>query len=321
MTKASAVVIVGGAGFIGRHLAARLAADGVLATIFDRAQPAAIPGVRAVVADLSDAEALRSVLAPGAAVVHLAWTTLPATSNADPAADLRDNALGSLRLWEACAAAQVGRVIYLSSGGTVYGNPRRLPIREDYPTEPICAYGVSKLAVEKYLGLFHRLHGLDYVVLRPGNAYGPGQDPGRGQSAATVFAYLAFRNEPITIWGDGSVTRDLLYVEDLVDAVVRVLSHDSGAGQPRVFNVGTGRGTSLKELVDVIGRVMGRAPEVRYAPGRATDVSANVLDASRLRERTGWEPRVSLAEGIRRMLDAWRATEGGPNPARGPSCG
>jgi UDP-glucose 4-epimerase len=133
---------------------------------------------------------------------------------------------------------------------------------------------VSKLAVEKYLGLFHRLHGLDYVVLRPGNAYGPGQDPGRGQSAATVFAYRAFRNEPITIWGDGSATRDLLYVEDLADAIVRAVSHDPSAGGPRVFNVGTGRGTSLKELVEVIGRVMVRTPEVRYAPGRATDVSA-----------------------------------------------
>jgi len=321
MIQASSVVIVGGAGFIGRHLAARLAGDGVSATIFDRVRTAAVPGVQSVVGDLSDAGALRSVLTPGAAVVHLAWTTIPATSNEDPAADLVENVLESLRLWEACVAARAGRVVYLSSGGTVYGNPRRLPIREDDPTEPICAYGVSKLAVEKYLGLFHRLHGLDYVVLRPGNAYGPGQNPGRGQSAATVFAYRAFRNEPITIWGDGSATRDLLYVEDLVDAIVRALSYQPDAGGPRVFNVGTGQGTSLKELVELIGRVMGRAPEVRYAPGRAADVSANVLDASRLRQRTGWEPRVSIAEGIRQMLDAWRATEVDSDPAGGQSCG
>lgn len=321
MTKATAVVIVGGAGFIGRHLAARLAADGVPATVFDRVRPAAIPGVQAVVGDLSNDDALRSVLAPGASVVHLAWTTIPATSNEDPVADLVENVLESLRLWEACAAARAGRVVYLSSGGTVYGNPGRLPVREDDPTEPICAYGVSKLAVEKYLGLFHRLHGLDHVVLRPGNAYGPGQDPGRGQSAATVFAHRAFRNEPITIWGDGSVTRDLLYVEDLVDAIVRALAYEPDAGGPRVFNVGTGRGTSLKELVEVVGHVMGRAPEVRYGTGRDTDVSANVLDASRLRERTGWAPRVPLAEGIRRLLKGWRATETDPNPARGQSCG
>lgn len=321
MIKAPAVVIVGGAGFIGRHLATRLAADGVPATIFDRSRPGAIPGVRVVVGDLSDAGALRSALVPGAAVVHLAWTTIPATSNQDPAADLAENVLESLRLWDACAAAEVGRVVYLSSGGTVYGDPRRLPIREDDPTDPICAYGVSKLAVEKYLGLFHRLHALDHVILRPGNAYGPGQDPGRGQSAATVFAHRAFRKEPITIWGDGSATRDLLYVEDLVDAIIRALPYDPGTGGPRVFNVGTGRGTSLKELVEVIGQVMGRAPEVRYAPGRAGDVSANVLDASRLRERTGWAPRVPLAEGISRMLQAWRGTpESDPVPSRERSC-
>jgi UDP-glucose 4-epimerase len=317
MTFASRVVIIGGAGFIGRHLARRLAADGVPVLVFDRAQPPAFPGVESVLGDLSDARALRSVVTAGAVVVHLAWTTIPATSDEDPAADLSDNLLGSVRLWEACAAASVRRVVYVSSGGTVYGNAQTLPIREDDPTEPICAYGLSKLAAEKYLGLFRRLRTLDSVILRPGNAYGPGQDPRRGQSAATVFTYRAFRSEPITIWGDGSATRDLLYVDDLVDAIGRVLAHDPGADGPRVFNVGTGRGTSLRELVETIGRVMGRAPEVSYTPGRATDVSANVLDASRLRECTGWTPRVSVAEGIRRMLDAWGATAATSDRGRG----
>jgi len=317
MRLASRVVIIGGAGFIGRHLTQRLAADGVPALVFDRAQPPAVPGVETVVADLSDARALRSVVTPGAAIVHLAWTTIPATSDEDPAADLNDNLLGSVRLWEVCAAAPVRRVVYVSSGGTVYGNVRKLPIREDDPTEPICAYGLSKLAAEKYLGLFRRLHKLDAIILRPGNAYGPGQNPTRGQSAATVFTYRAFRNEPITIWGDGSATRDLLYVDDLVDAIVRVLAHDPGVDGPRVFNVGTGQGTSLRELVGTIGQVMGRVPEVSYASGRATDVSANVLDARRLRECTGWAPRVSLAEGIRRMLDAWGDTAAKSDRGRG----
>jgi UDP-glucose 4-epimerase len=317
MTAASRVVIIGGAGFIGRHLTQRLAADGVPVLVFDRAQHPAIPGVETVVADLSDAHALRSVVTPGAAIVHLAWTTIPATSDEDPAADLSDNLLGSVRLWEACAAASVRRVVYVSSGGTVYGNVRKLPIREDDPTEPICAYGLSKLAAEKYLGLFGRLRKLDSIILRPGNAYGPGQNPSRGQSAATVFTFRAFRKEPITIWGDGSATRDLLYVDDLVDAIVRALAHDPGADGARVFNVGTGQGTSLRELVETIGRVMGGVPEVSYTPGRATDVSANVLDASRLRKCTGWTPRVPLAEGIRRMLDAWGDTAAKSDRGRG----
>jgi UDP-glucose 4-epimerase len=320
MIPASRVVIVGGAGFIGRHLAARLIADGVSVTIFDRAGAEAMTGARIVVGDLLDAGALRSVLAPGAAVVHLAWTTIPTTSDEDPAADLRDNVLGSIRLWEACATSRVGRVIFLSSGGTVYGNAQRLSIREDDPTEPICAYGVSKLAVEKYLALFRRRHGLDYVVLRPSNAYGPGQDPGRGQSAVTVFTHRAARNEPITIWGDGSTTRDFLFVADLVDAIVRAVTYEPGADGPRIFNVGTGRGTSLKDLLDVIRRVMGRAPEVRYTPGRVADVAANVLDSRRLRELTGWEPRVDLSEGVRRMLRAWGIAEPHANSLRGRPC-
>jgi UDP-glucose 4-epimerase len=317
MRLASRVVIIGGAGFIGRHLTQRLAAAGVPVLVFDRAQAPTIAGVGSVVGDLSDTCALRSVVTPGAAVVHLAWTTIPATSDEDPAADLSDNLLGSVRLWEVCAAAPARRVVYVSSGGTVYGNVQRLPIREDDPTEPICAYGLSKLAAEKYLGLFRRLHKLDSIILRPGNAYGPGQNPTRGQSAATVFTYRAFRKEPITIWGDGSATRDLLYVDDLVDAVVRVLAHEPAADGPRVFNVGTGQGTSLRELVETIGHVMGRAPEVSYTPGRTTDVSTNILDASRLRECTGWTPRVSLAEGIRRMLGAWGDTAAKSDRGRG----
>jgi UDP-glucose 4-epimerase len=317
MTFASPVVITGGAGFIGRHLAQRLAADGAPVLVFDRVQPPGIPGVETVVGDLSDDRVLRSVVTPGGAVVHLAWTTIPATSDENPVGDLSDNLLGSVRLWEACAAASVRRVVYVSSGGTVYGNVRTLPIRENDPTEPICAYGLSKLAAEKYLGLFGRLFKLDAIILRPGNAYGPGQNPTRGQSAATAFTYRAFRDEPITIWGDGSATRDFLYVDDLVEAIVRALAHDPGADGPRVFNVGTGHGTSLNDLLHTIGRVMGRVLQVEYAPGRATDVSANVLDASRLRECTGWMPRVSLAEGIRRMLDAWGDTAAKSGRGRG----
>jgi len=320
MTTPANVVIVGGAGFIGRHVAARLAADGLSVRVFDQVRSTPVPGVDAVVGDLGDAAALGAVLAPGAAVVHLAWTTIPATSNHDPSADLTENVLASIRLFEACTAARVGRVVYLSSGGTVYGNARRLPIREEDPTEPLCAYGVSKLAVEKYLGLFQRLHGLEYVILRPGNAYGPGQDPNRGQSAVTVFAHRAARNEPITIWGDGSTTRDFLFVADLVDAIVRAVTYEPGADGPRVFNVGTGRGTSLKDLLEVIGHVMGRALEARYTPGRIADVAANVLDSRRLREWMGWEPCVDLSEGVRRMLRAWGILEPHRTSLRGRPC-
>jgi UDP-glucose 4-epimerase len=310
-------ILVGGAGFIGRHLALRLLADGLPVVILDRVPPVGLAGVQVEVGDVSDPGVLRRVLQPGSVVVHLAWTSLPAGSNEDPVGDLQDNVLGSLRLLQACHEHRVGRVIYLSSGGTVYGNPRHLPLKEIDPTEPICAYGVSKLAVEKYLGLFRQLYGLDHVVVRPSNAYGPGQDPGRGQSAVTVFTHLAARGESISIWGDGGVVRDFLWVEDLVDAIVRLIRYEPGPTGFRLFNVGTGQGTSLRNLVGMVGRALGREVEVTYAPSRSLDVTANVLDSSRLREATGWLPQVGLSDGITRMLRAWGAAGVLPVGSRG----
>jgi UDP-glucose 4-epimerase len=311
MTERARVLLVGGAGFIGRHVAARLVTGGREVTVFDRMAPAGVSGVTVRVGDLADPAALDALLVPGGAVVHLAWTTIPATADRDPAADLADNVLGSVRLLEACSRAGVGRVVFLSSGGTVYGKAARVPIQEGAPTEPIGAYGIGKLAVEKYLALYHRRHGLDSIVLRPANAYGPGQDPRRGQSAATVFAHRALRGEPITIWGDGQVVRDYLYVEDLAEAVGLALDYAPGPDGPRLFNVGTGVGTSLLELLELVGAALGRPPAVERAPARPLDVPVNILDSRRLTDATLWRPRVPLAEGLRRMLDVWKAGAGG----------
>jgi UDP-glucose 4-epimerase len=298
------LVLIGGAGFIGRHLARRLAREAEV-RVLDR-MPGDLPeGVRYVPGGLEDRDALAAVLAPGATVVHLAWSTLPASSNRDPRADAAENIVGSLGLLEACRDARVRRVVYVSSGGTVYGRAARLPVAEDDPAHPLCAYGVSKLAVEKYVALFRHLYGLEYSILRPGNAYGPGQDPARGQSAPTVFAHRVLSGEPVVIWGDGSAVRDYLHVDDLVEAVVRVLAFQAPPAGPRLFNVGTGRGTSLTELVALCGKVLGKTPRVEYAPGRALDVPANVLDARRLGQVTGWSARVSLEDGIESLARAW----------------
>jgi UDP-glucose 4-epimerase len=302
MSRSCGVVLVGGAGFIGRHLAG-------------------LDGAEIVQGDLTDEVALRGALRPGDTVVHLAWSTLPASSNERPDADAADNILGSLRLFATCAASGVRRILFFSSGGTVYGNAARVPIRETDATDPICAYGISKLAVEKYLALERRLRGLDYLIVRPANVYGPGQDPARGQSAATVFAHRAVCGEPITIWGDGSAVRDYLYIDDLTDAVARLLAFTPETDGARIFNVGTGVGVSLRSLLEKIRGVLGREPVVRYTAGRALDVSANVLDAGRLALATAWKPRVSLTEGLRRMIRAWEA-QGTVSAGSGkPACG
>jgi UDP-glucose 4-epimerase len=172
-----------------------------------------------------------------------------------------------------------------------------VPIAEGYPTKPITSYGIVKLAAEKYLALFEHLHGLDYAALRISNPYGPYQDPGGQQGVIPVFLSRLRAGQPVTIWGDGSVVRDYLYVSDLVEALKLAAGADLGR---KVLNVGSGRGTSLSELIAIIARVIGERPEVRYVVGRSLDVPASVLDVTRVREELGWKPRTGLDEGIDR---------------------
>ena len=230
-------------------------------------------------------------------VFHFVGTTLPKTSNDDPIYDVCSNLVDILQLLEACVEAGVRKVVIASSGGTVYGPPRTAPIPKDHPTNPITSYGIAKLAVEKYLGLFDHLHRLDYAALRISNPYGPYQNPGGQQGAVPVFLYRLRTGQPVTIWGDESVVRDYLYISDLVEALK--LAVEAGTRQ-KVLNVGSSRGTTLNELVAIIAEVTGERTEVEYVPGRALDVPANVLDVARAREELGWSPTTDLAEGIER---------------------
>jgi UDP-glucose 4-epimerase len=237
-------------------------------------------------------------------VFHLISTTLPKPSNDNPVYDVETNLVGSLRLLELCRAHRVRKVVFSSSGGTVYGVPATVPIAEAHPTEPLCSYGIQKLAIEKYLQLEHALHGLDYCILRPSNPYGERQRTDVAQGAIAVFLERALRGEPIEIWGDGSVVRDYVYVGDVAEAFVRAVSYE---GAQRVFNVGSGTGTSLKELIEKIGALLGRKPAVDYRPARRVDVPINVLDSSAAARHLGWRARTPLAQGLQRTCDWMRA--------------
>lgn len=159
--------------------------------------------------DLGNHGLIREALEGIDVVFHLASTTLPKTSNDDPGYDVRSNVVDTIQLLEACVDAGVRKVIFASSGGTVYGVPERLPIKEDHPTNPISSYGIVKLTIEKYLGLFHYLYGLDYAALRISNPYGPYQDPAGQQGAISVFLHRILSGQPIAIWGDGEIVREL----------------------------------------------------------------------------------------------------------------
>jgi len=294
------VLILGGCGFIGSALAAKLRAEGLDVTLLDPFPPRDptfrdrwIPG------RMEDVPPTETILRPGMTVVHLAWTSLPEPSNRDPYGDIASNLLPSLRWLEGCVETGVSRVIFLSSGGTVYGIPRARPISEEHPTEPICSYGIGKLAVEKYLALFRRLHDLPYFILRASNVYGPGKDPFGRQGAINVFLGNVVRDEPIRIWGDGGVVRDYIFIEDLLDLFVRCIATRIGDETP-LFNAGSGEGHSLRDIVDRIHAVTGTHPKVEWTAGRKVDVPANVLDIGKARKRFDWTPGIPLDEGIRR---------------------
>jgi UDP-glucose 4-epimerase len=293
-------LVLGGNGFIGTHLVDGLLEEGYPVRIYDRSPNrfrATPQNAEYVEGELGNHGLIRAAVEDVEVVFHFVSTTIPKTSNDDPIYDVRSNLVDTLQLLESCVEAGVRKVVFASSGGTVYGQPRTLPITEDHPTNPITSYGVIKLAVEKYLGLFDHLHGLDYTALRISNPYGPYQDPGGQQGAVPVFLHRLRTGHPVTIWGDGSVVRDYLYISDLVEALKQVAEAET---QQKVFNVGSGQGISLNELVALIAEVTGERPVVEYVPGRALDVPANVLDVAWAREELGWSPTTELAEGIER---------------------
>jgi UDP-glucose 4-epimerase len=200
---------------------------------------------------------------------------------------------------------KIPRVIFASSGGTVYGVTQRVSIREDHPTNPICSYGIHKLAIEKYLQLFRSLNRLDSVCLRISNHYGEDQDLSKPLGAVAHFSARAVRGLPIEIWGDGSVTRDYIHIEDVANAFARAANYD---GTERLMNIGTGRGSSLNALVRLIQKYLSHPVSVCYKPRRNFDVGANVLDIRCARRALKWEPKISVEMGIQRMIQ--KAQEG-----------
>ena len=304
---AKTCLILGGGGFIGAALTDRLLLEGWVVRIFDRH---GVPPYRAfgpdelvewVEGDFQDLAAVRSALQGANAVVHLISTMLPRQSNEEPYSDVQSNVLGSLQLLHEMVSQGVHRIVFASSGGTVYGVPGRVPIREDHPTLPEVSYGICKLMIEKYLYLFSQLHGLRPVSLRIANPYGGLQRIDRAQGAVGVFLHRALHAEPVEIWGDGSIVRDYLHVDDVASALSAALTYE---GRHQVMNIGAGRGLSLNGLLDAIEALLGRKVDRRYMPGRGFDVPVSVLDISLAQAELDWTPRISLADGLRLTLAA-----------------
>lgn len=227
-------------------------------------------------------------------------TTVPTTSNQHISQELVSNVIFSANLFEACIRCGVKKVVFVSSGGTVYGKEVDCPLKEKTATNPISSYGVQKITIEKLLYLYRYMYGLDYRIIRLANPYGPYQRPNGVLGAVTTFTYKALKGDEITVYGDGSVVRDFIYIDDAIRAIMKIVN---GENKHRTFNLGCGYGTSIKQVLETIEKALGIKLNVSYLEGRKVDVPVNYLDISRYEKYYGALNPISLEDGIRKTAD------------------
>lgn len=303
------ILVTGGAGFIGSHLVEALLPHHtveVLDNLSTGRRENLPPSVSLHRIDLRDVEALRRHLAEHTyeVVYHLAAQVDVRTSVEKPAEDAQVNILGTLHLLQAVRPAR-SWVIFASTGGAIYGEVPNLPVVETHPPLPESPYGIAKLAGELYLRHFHQVHGVPCTILRLGNVYGPRQNPHGEAGVVAIFAHRLLAGQSARIYGDGEQTRDFVYVGDVVKAFVEVLKFPHRT-QGQVFNVGTGRQTSVNQLYDHLARLTGTSQKPQYLPPKAGELRHNALSYGRLHEATGWKPLVPLEEGLALTVAAFR---------------
>lgn len=292
-------LVLGGSGFLGANLCLALQNTALQVSYFSRT-PNHVAGIDWIPGDFNVDDDLKNAVSGIDIVFHLVCTSTPASGDRNPLLDAQENLIQTLKLLDACRDSGVKRVIFVSSGGTLYGDAKIVPTPEDSAEQPVCAYGISKLSIEKYLALYERLYGLVAISLRVANPYGPLQHSKKQQGAVGVFINKALRSEPIEIWGDGSVVRDYIYVSDVIDALTLAAKY---SGEYRVFNIGSGVGLSLSSLLAKIESVLDTKLAVRYDKARSVDVARSVLDCSRARRELDWQPAVDMDEGISKTME------------------
>lgn len=294
-------IIYGGGGFIGSHLADGLLNDGHRVTIFDkqnfkRDNIVHIKNeIEIIEGDFSNEIDIKNSIKGQEIIFHLVSSTLPSTSNENEIYDIESNLISTLHLLRESVNNKIKKIIFISSGGTVYGIPDVTPIPETFAGKPLCSYGIIKKTIEEYIYMYGKLYGLDYTILRLSNPYGERQNPFAAQGAIAVFLKKAILNEPIEIWGDGNIVRDYIYIKDVIDAIKKSLPN---LKDKKLFNIGYGKGYRLNEILDIIKKVTSINIKVNYTEARSIDVPNNVLDISAAKKYLNWEPKEKLESGI-----------------------
>lgn len=299
-------IIFGGGGFIGSHIAEDLLANGIRVTVFDKLNASKknvahiLDKIDFIEGDFNNEVDISKALKGKNYVVHLVSSTVPATSNQNTFYDVESNLISSLHLFEKCVEYNINRLVFISSGGTVYGNPVKLPINEKHPTEPTSSYGIIKLTIEKYLFLYNELKGLDYKILRFANPYGERQNPFLTQGLIAHLLYKIKKGETLEVWGDGKVIRDYFYIKDGARSIYRSLKDKTSN---RIYNISSGKGHSINQILERFRRVLKLDFDVKYLPGRKFDVRSNILDNRLAARNLKWVPEFSFNEGLK---NTWR---------------
>ncbi|HMQ69053.1 MAG TPA: NAD-dependent epimerase/dehydratase family protein [Ignavibacteria bacterium] len=301
MQRKERCLVLGGGGFIGSHITEELLDSGYDVTVFDKLNfsrknlSGFLGRIHIAEGDFNNEIEIENALEGADHVFHLVSSTLPASSNENPAYDVETNLISSLSLFKKCVERKIKKVVFLSSGGTVYGIPETIPVRETNSTNPICSYGIVKKAIEDYLFMFHKIYGLDYFVFRLSNPYGERQNPMAAQGVIPVFMNNAIEGRQINIWGDGEVVRDYIYIKDAVKVLARSLKVSSDL---KVLNLSSGTGYSLNQIIDLIREISGKKIKVEYQKGRSIDVPVSILDNTRVMEIFKWTPETGIKDGM-----------------------
>lgn len=299
-------LVLGGAGFLGKNLCIKLLKDENASVVsYDRnyVQLTNFENVntinfKSIQGNFETIENCDKLVEGFDVIFHLISSTVPGSKNNNIQLEMESNILPSLKILDSCIKYKC-KLIFISSGGTVYGKTGEKSINENFPTNPICHYGIQKLIIEKYILLYKQLYDLDCRIIRLSNPYGPYQSPNSGQGAITTFVYNAINNIEINILGDGNIVRDYIYVDDAIQGIINI-SNDKG--EFVLFNLGSGNGKSLIQIIQIIEKILQKNCKVNYLEKRNVDVPYNVLNVDRYKKVCKVYDMIDLKEGIEKLV-------------------